>query len=91
MILKLINMTKHIFTPRLGQTDYTDIYYCPVINCVVKYQDKILVVERHKSLYFHPRFWNGISGFLDDGIGNRDFADIMEQAGHRQFLEIIGR
>lgn len=49
-----------------GQVDYTNARWAPVINCVLKHKDKILVVQRSKELDFYPGYWNGISGFLDD-------------------------
>lgn len=54
------------FKPKLGQIDYTNIYWAPVINCVLYYKGKILIVRRSKNLNFYPGYWNGISGFLDD-------------------------
>lgn len=58
---------KNEFVPKPGQIDYTHARWAPVINCVVRYGDKILVVERSSKLNFYPGCWNGISGFLDDG------------------------
>lgn len=49
------------------QVDYTNIRYAPVINCVVRHNDKILIVQRNPKMRLYPNFWNGISGFLDDG------------------------
>ena len=40
--------------------------WAPVINCVLKHKNKLLVVQRSKELNFYPGYWNGISGFLDD-------------------------
>lgn len=40
-----------------------------MVNCVVKYKEKILVVQRSEKLNFYPGYWNGISGFLDDARG----------------------
>lgn len=57
-------MTKFKLKP--GQIDYTNARWAPVMNCVVKYRDKILVVQRSKELNFYPGYWNGVSGFLDD-------------------------
>lgn len=54
------------FKPKPGQVDFTDVRYCPVINCVVKYGRKILVVQRSAGMRLYPGYWNGISGFLDD-------------------------
>jgi len=59
-------MKKLKFKPKPGQIDYTKARWAPVINCVVKYKDKILVVQRSKKLNFYPGYWNSISGFLDD-------------------------
>lgn len=54
------------FKPAQGQTDYANIHWCPVINCVLEFKGKILIVQRSKKLNFYPGYWNGISGFLDD-------------------------
>ena len=54
------------FVPAPGQTDFTNIRFAPVINCVLKYKNKILLVQRSKELRLYPDYWNGISGFLDD-------------------------
>lgn len=54
------------FNPKPGQIDYTHARWAPVINCVVKFKDKILVVKRNQKLNFYPGYWNGVAGFLDD-------------------------
>jgi len=54
------------FVPRTGQIDYTNIKRAPVINCIVKHGEKILIVRRNPSMTFYPGVWNGISGFLDE-------------------------
>lgn len=54
------------FKPLKGQADYTHIHWAPVINCVLEFQGKILIVQRNKNLNFYPNYYNGISGFLDD-------------------------
>ncbi len=59
-------MSEPKFIPKPGQTDFTNIRYCPVINCVVKFGEKILIVERSRGMRLYPEHWNGISGFLDD-------------------------
>lgn len=60
------------FVPKPGQVDYTDIRYCPTINCVVLFGGKILLVQRHSELKLYPTYWNGISGFLDDAQSIED-------------------
>ena len=54
------------FKPKPGQIDYTNARWAPVMNCVVVYKNKFLVVQRSRKLNFYPGYWNGISGFLDD-------------------------
>ncbi|MBI4114936.1 MAG: NUDIX domain-containing protein [Candidatus Niyogibacteria bacterium] len=76
-------MKKTKFKPKQGQIDYTNARWAPVMNCVVKYRDKILIVRRSKELNFYPGYWNGISGFLDD---KRSFAqkvkdELQEELG----------
>lgn len=55
-----------MFKPKPGQVDFTSARWAPVMNCVLKYKDKLLVVQRSKNLNFYPGYWNGVSGFLDD-------------------------
>ena len=59
-------MKKIKFKPKPGQIDYTEVHWVPVINCVLNYKGKVLVVQRSENLAFYPSYWNGISGFLDD-------------------------
>ena len=75
------NMAK--FQPKPGQIDYTNIRRAPVINCVVKYKDKILIVKRSAKLNFYPNYWNGISGFLDDNktIEEKAREEVKEELG----------
>jgi isopentenyldiphosphate isomerase len=54
------------FKPKPGQIDFTNARWAPVMNCVLKCNDKILIVQRSKELNFYPEYWNGVSGFLDD-------------------------
>lgn len=59
-------MHKKKFRARSGQMDYSHARWVPVINCVVKFGRKVLVVKRSKKLRLYPDYWNGVSGFLDD-------------------------
>ena len=68
----LNNMNTSNFIPKPGQVDFTDIRYCPVINCVVRYGEKFLIVERSENLRLYPGYWNGISGFLDDDMSREE-------------------
>lgn len=72
-----------VFKPQPGQVDFTDIRWAPVMNCVVKYRHKILVVERSKGMRLYPEHWNGISGFLDDQKS-------LEEKIHEELREELG-
>lgn len=76
-------MNEPVFKPKPGQTDYTNIKRAPVINCVVKYKDKILLVQRSSNMKFYPGFWNGISGFLDDSktVAEKVKDELQEELG----------
>lgn len=74
------------FVPQDGQVDYTNIRYCPVVNSVLCYEDKILVVQRSSHLRLYPDYWNGISGFLDDNksIEEKALEELNEELGLKQ-------
>ncbi|OGL86524.1 hypothetical protein A3I40_00320 [Candidatus Uhrbacteria bacterium RIFCSPLOWO2_02_FULL_48_12] len=76
-------MRKSGFKPKLGQVDYTGIRWAPVINCVVKHKDKILIVKRSEKMKLYPNYWNGISGFLDDekSLEEKVKDELKEEAG----------
>src|SRR3989344_7265314 len=71
------------FEPKPGQVDYTNIRYAPVINCVLKYGVKILLVERSSEMRLYPGLWNGIAGFLDDdkSVEEKAAEEIREETG----------
>lgn len=76
-------MAQKKFKLRPGQTDFTRIRWAPVINCVLKYKNKILIVRRSKAMRLYPGYWNGISGFLDDGksLKEKVYEEVAEEAG----------
>jgi isopentenyldiphosphate isomerase len=65
-IRSVVENSMEKFKPKPGQVDFSNARFAPVINCVLKCKNKILIVQRSKDLNFYPEFWNGISGFLDD-------------------------
>ncbi len=71
------------FKPQKGQVDYTHIRYAPVINCVLRNNNKILIVQRSSHMRLYPGFWNGISGFLDDqrSIEEKVYDELREELG----------
>jgi ADP-ribose pyrophosphatase YjhB (NUDIX family) len=70
------------FQPKAGQIDFTNIRWAPVINCVVKYQDKFLMVKRSKDVNY-PGTWDGVSGFLDDNksLEEKVWEEMEEEIG----------
>lgn len=76
-------MKKKKFKLKSGQVDYTNARWAPVINCVLKHKNKILVVQRSKELNFYPGYWNGISGFLDDkrSLNEKVIDELREELG----------
>lgn len=74
---------KQEFQPKPGQVDFTSIRWTPVINCVLRYEGKLLVVQRSEKLNFYPGYWNGISGFLDDdrSLEEKVRDEIKEETG----------
>ena len=78
-------MTKE-FHPKPGQIDFTHIKRVPVVNCVLRHEGKFLIVERSAEIRYYPEYWNGISGFLDDGrsIEEKLRAELNEELGLRE-------
>jgi ADP-ribose pyrophosphatase YjhB (NUDIX family) len=77
------SMKKPLFKPKPGQTDFTNVRWAPVINCVLKHKNKLLVVQRSKELNFYPGYWNGVSGFLDDqrSLNQKVSDELTEELG----------
>lgn len=76
-------VTGFAFKPKPGQIDFTHARFAPVINCVLAYRGKILVVRRSRPLNLYPGYWNGISGFLDDArsLGEKVRDELREEVG----------
>ena len=71
------------FVPKPGQIDFTNMRRAPVINCVLRYNGKILIVQRSANMKFYPSYWNGISGFLDNerSVAQKAKDEIKEELG----------
>ncbi len=76
-------MARKKFKLKRGQVDFHNIRWTPVVNCVVKHENKILLVQRSKDLHFYPGYWNGISGFLDDAksLAEKVCDELREELG----------
>ncbi len=79
-------MIEPVFKAKPGQIDYTHARIAPVINCVVRHKNKILLVQRSSGMKFYPSLWNGISGFLDDerSVEQKTKDEIHEELGIRE-------
>ncbi len=76
-------MKEEKFKPKLGQVDFTNIRWCPVINCVLEYDGKFLIVQRSAGMRLYPSYWNGLSGFLDDNksLEQKVFQELKQEVG----------
>ncbi len=79
-------MDEKIFKARPGQTDYTNARWAPVVSCVVKHGDKILIVKRSRDIKYYPNLWNGIGGFIDDekSLEEKIMEELDEEAGIKE-------
>lgn len=76
-------MGKRTFIPKPGQVDFTNVRWAPVLNCVVMFRGKMLLVQRSKDMRLYPGYWNGISGFLDDhkSLTQKVYEELREELG----------
>ena len=74
-------MKEPAFVPKPGQVDYTKIRYCPVVNCVVRHGDEVLLQRRSPGMRLYPGCWSGVSGFLDtsDDIQVKIYEELEEE------------
>ncbi|MDP3964039.1 MAG: NUDIX domain-containing protein [bacterium] len=75
--------SKSFFKPKHGQIDFSKSRWAPVVNCVVCFRKKILIVQRSRALRYYPGLWNGISGFLDDrkSLEEKALEELSEEVG----------
>jgi 8-oxo-dGTP pyrophosphatase MutT (NUDIX family) len=76
-------MTQPKFIPADGQVDYTNIRYCPVVHCVVRHGNRILMLQRSPDMTIYPGYWCGVTGFLDDhaSVEEKVREEIAEELG----------
>ena len=73
------------FIPKKGQTDFTHIRWAPVLNCVLQYKNKFLIVQRSAKMNVYPNAWNGVAGYLDDhqSLKEKAWEEVREECGLR--------
>lgn len=66
----------------ITKADYTNIHWAPIIHCIIKYNEKILLIQRGEKLD-HPFYWSGVSGFLDDqkSLKSKVKEELREEVG----------
>ena len=77
-------MSEPLFVPKPGQIDFTHVRRAPVINCLVEYNGKVLLVQRSLDMNFYPGAWNGVSGFLDmpdQTVADKAKEELREELG----------
>lgn len=57
-----------------GRINFTDAKKAPVINVIVYFNNKILIVKRSDKVSNYNGLWNGISGFIDQPKPIEEFA-----------------
>jgi len=66
-----------------GRVDYTHSEKAPVINCFVKYHDKVLLLKRSDKVLVYKEKWNSVGGFLDDhkSAEEKSLEEVEEELG----------
>jgi len=49
-----------------GRIDFSNSDKAPVLTCVVKYQDKILLLKRSNRVHTYQGKWHTVAGYLDE-------------------------
>lgn len=66
-----------------GRIDYSHSNEAPVLNCFVKFRDKILLLKRSDKVRVYQRKWNAVTGYLDkqEPIRNKVLEELREETG----------
>lgn len=49
-----------------GRINYSKSERAPVINCFVKYKDKVLILKRSNKVLAYKGKWNSVGGYIDE-------------------------
>jgi 8-oxo-dGTP pyrophosphatase MutT (NUDIX family) len=71
------------FIPKSGQVDFTNIRWCPVVNCICFYGEEFLLLKRSATMRLYPGYYNGVAGFTDDhkSLYEKVFEELEEEVG----------
>ena len=66
-----------------GRVDFTKSKKAPVVNCFVKYQDKILLLKRSDKVNVYKGVWNSIGGYYDEPVEIKEkvLEELREELG----------
>lgn len=67
-----------------GRIDYTDAKEAAVVDCFVRFHDKLLILERSNKVGFLKNSWNMISGYLDEPgktLQEKTYEEVWEETG----------
>lgn len=51
-----------------GRINYTDSPIAPVVNCIVWYDDRVLLLQRGDRVSEGKNTWSGVDGYIDRAI-----------------------
>jgi len=66
-----------------GRIDYHQSNKALVMNCFVKYKDKVLILKRSNEVLNYKEQWNSIGGFIDEAkpIEKKVLEELKEEIG----------
>lgn len=69
-----------------GRINYSNVRVCPVVNCVVRCGDMVLMTRRGEDVLAYPNTVNGVSGFIDEIKSLEDvvYQELIEEVGLRK-------
>jgi 8-oxo-dGTP diphosphatase len=67
-----------------GRIDYTYASEAPVVDCFVRYEGRLLILQRSDKVILLKNSWNMISGFLDEpgkSLFEKAYEEMEEETG----------
>ena len=79
------NLEEFVHLPRFpdGRINYTGTKKAPVLNCVVQYGEKVLLLKRSDKVANYKGIWNFVAGFIDEPrpIREKALEEVTEELG----------
>ncbi|MEI7621847.1 MAG: NUDIX domain-containing protein [Candidatus Moraniibacteriota bacterium] len=66
-----------------GRIDYSTSDKAPVLNCFVKFENKILLLKRSEKVHTYQGLWNFVGGYLDEFVALEEkvLEELREELG----------